>query len=234
MDSVFVEQLKRSRYLVALLLVLNVLVLALSASAGAATSLLVLTGLSLLVTLILFGFLRNRSMNRAVAHTHEPLLAIDPNTGIATEHWYRHMLALECRRAVREFSPLTVMRISLGDKVKREHLLQVVRVLSEELSRPGDLIGWDGEQELGAVLPATNEHAGALVQRCYDRILEQTSIGEDRLWIVAQTFQPRGSLNLSRVAECLNACMQEQSMPGVFHEAEHATTPDDNMTYNAG
>lgn len=234
MDSVFVTQLKRSRYLVVLLLVLNVLMLALLVNAGAALGLLVLAGSSLLVTLVLLVSLSDRGVAHPPAHTHAPLLAIDANTGIATEHWYQHMLALECRRAVREFSPLTVMRINLGDKVKREHLLQLVRVLSEELSRPGDLIGWDGEQALGAVLPATNEHAGALAQRCHERILEQTSVPRDRLWIVAQTFQPRGNLNLDRVQERLTAFMNEQSEPGVFYAAEHATTPDDNMTYNAG
>ena len=234
MDSVFVEQLKRSRYLVALLIVLHVLLLALSASGNASIGQLLVVGLSLLVTLALFVMLRNRSMTRAVAHTHEPLLAIDPNTGIATEHWYRHMLALECRRSVREFSPLTVMRVSMGDQVNREQLLELVRVLSEELSRPGDLIGWDGVHEIGAVLPATNEHAGALVQRCYDHILEHTSIDPSCLWVVAQTFQPRGSLNLNRVQETLTLSMSKLSQPGVVYEAEHATSPDDNMIYNEG
>lgn len=234
MDSVFVEQLKRSRYLVTLLMVLNALVLALTASGETSLGLRLLAGLALVVTLSLFIMLRNHSMSQAASQANEPLLAVDPNTGIATEHWYRHMLALECRRAVREFSPLTVMRISLGRGVKREHLLQVVRVLSEELSRPGDLIGWDGEHEIGAVLPATNEHAGALAKRCYDQILQNTSIGEDSLWLAAQTFQPRGSLNLARVMEYMGARMQAQPEPGMYYEAEHATTPDDNMMYSEG
>lgn len=234
MDSVFVEQLKRSRYLVTLLMVLNALVLALTAGGETSMGLKLLAGLALVVSLVLFMVLRNRSMSRAVTQANEPMLAVDPNTGIATEHWYRHMLALECRRAVREFSPLTVMRISMGENVKREHLLQLIRVLSEELSRPGDLIGWDGEHEVGAVLPATNEHAGALAQRCYEQILEHTDIESSDLWLVSQTFQPRGSLNLARVLEYLGNRMQSEQEPGVYYEAEHVTSPDDNMMYSEG
>jgi hypothetical protein len=165
------------------------------------------------------------------------VLALDPNTGIATENWFRHMLALECRRAVREFAPLTVMRISLGEHTKRKHLLEVIRVLSEELSRPGDLIGWETNSDLGAVLPCTNEHAEQLTERCYRYIRENSSNPDLPVWLVAQTYQPRGDLNLSKVSQHLEQKMQEarQDAPGVFYAAEAATDPaTPSMTYTDG
>ena len=237
MDSVFVQQLRRSRHLVIILLLLNMLTLALQASGEYGKWLLGLQVLLLLGTVGLLFLLQNRSMNSAVTHAHEPVLALDPNTGIATEHWYRHMLALECRRAVREFTPLTVMRISLGDNPRRKHLLEVIRVLSEELSRPGDLLGWEQDADLGAVLPCTNEHARQLAERCYRNIRKHSSNPELDVWLVAQTYQPRGDLNLHKVSQHLEQRMQQarQEAPGVFFAAEAVTDPTPpSMTYSDG
>lgn len=237
MDSMFVQQLRRSRHLVMLLLLLNILTLALIAGGAYGVGLLALQLVLLAGTAALFFMLRNRSMTAAVTCAHEPVLALDPNTGIATENWYRHMLALECRRAVREFAPLTVMRISLGDNVDREHLLEVIRVLSEELSRPGDLLGWDTGLDLGAVLPCTNEHAKQLTERCYLHIREHSSSSDLPVWLVAQTYQPRGDLNLQKVDRQLEQGMQQarQGDPGVFYSAEVATEMSGpSMTYSDG
>jgi hypothetical protein len=237
MDSVFVQQLRRSRHLVVLLLLLNMLTLALIAGGQYGTGVVVLQLVLLAGTAALLFMLRNRSMTAAVTHAQEPVLALDPNTGIATENWFRHMLALECRRAVREFAPLTVMRISLGDQVQREHLLEVIRVLSEELSRPGDLIGWETGSDLGAVLPCTNEHAEQLTERCYRHIREHSSNPDLPVWLVAQTYQPRGDLNLAKVSRQLEQRMQQarQDAPGVYYSAEAATDPAaPSMTYTDG
>lgn len=237
MDSVFVQQLRRSRFLVIFLLLLNMLTLALAASGEFEW---VQTGLQLLLligTAILLFMLQNRSMTAAVTRAQEPVLALDPDTGIATEHWYRHMLALECRRAVREFTPLTVMRISLGEQPRRRQLLEVIRVLSEELSRPGDLIGWERGADLGAVLPCTNENARQLTERCYRNIREHSSDPELTVWLVAQTYQPRGDLNLHKVSEHLEQRMVQarQEEPGIFYAAEAATDPaPSSMTYTDG
>ncbi|MBV0932821.1 nucleotidyl cyclase domain-containing protein [Marinobacterium weihaiense] len=235
MDSVFVEQLKRIRHLVVLLLSLDVVALAVAAASGAPLTLLVLLAVLLLATLALLYVLRSRSMTRAASRAQEPLLAIDPNTGIATEYWYRHMLALECRRAVREFAPLTVLSIHLGDQVRRPQLLELVRVLGEAFSRPGDLVGWHGGRVVGAVLPSTNENAQQLVQRCYDRIREHESMAELPLRIVAETFQPLGDLCLAKVHHQLESHLHTalQQEPGVFYYSEfstHANGP--GMTYN--
>lgn len=237
MDSVFVQQLRRSRHLVVLLLLLNMLTLAMIAGGQYGAGVLVLQLVLLAGTGALLFMLQSRSMTAAVTHAQEPVLALDPNTGIATENWYRHMLALECRRAVREFAPLTVMRISLGERTKREHLLEVIRVLSEELSRPGDLIGWETGSDLGAVLPCTNEHAEQLTERCYRHIREHSSNPDLPVWLVAQTYQPRGDLNLSKVSQHLEHRMQQarEEAPGVFYLAEAATDPSTpSMTYSDG
>ena len=237
MDSMFVQQLRRSRHLVVLLLLLNMLTLALLAGGEYGAGVVALPIVLLIGTAALLFMLRNRSMTAAVTYAQEPVLALDPNTGIATENWFRHMLALECRRAVREFAPLTVMRISLGEHTKRKHLLEVIRVLSEELSRPGDLIGWETNSDLGAVLPCTNEHAEQLTERCYRYIRENSSNPDLPVWLVAQTYQPRGDLNLSKVSQHLEQKMQEarQDAPGVFYAAEAATDPaTPSMTYTDG
>jgi hypothetical protein len=195
MESMFIQQLRHSRYLAGALLLFNLLMLALLAAGEHGAGVVALQLLLLIGTAALLFLLRNRSMTTAVTRAQQPVLALDPNTGIATEYWYRHMLALECRRAVREFTPLTVMRISLGDHVKREQLLEVIRILSEELSRPGDLVGWETGSDLGAVLPGTNEHAKQLTERCYQHLCEHSTNPELSIWLVARTYQPRGDLN---------------------------------------
>lgn len=222
MDSVFVEQLKRIRLLAAVLLSLDVVALALAAANGSHVILVVLLIALLLATILLMVVLRSRSMTWAVTRAQEPVLALDPNTGIATEHWYRHMLALECWRAVREFSPLTVLRVYTGDQVKRQHLLELVRVLGEEFSRPGDLIGWEQGRVIGAVLPATNENAHVLIKRCFERIQAHECTATLPLRIVAKTFQPRGDLSLNKVQLQLDQMLQEalRDDPGVFYRAE--------------
>ncbi len=235
MDSVFVEQLKRIRYLTAFLLSLNVVALALAAANGSSVALVVLLIALLLATTLLMVVLRSRSMTWAVTRAQEPVLALDPNTGIATESWYRHMLALECRRSVREFAPLTVLRIHLGEQVKREHLLELVRVLGEEFSRPGDLIGWEPGQVIGAVLPSTNENARILVERCYARIQAHELTAAVPLRILAKTFQPRGDLSLGKVQQQLDQMLQEsrQHKPGIFFQAEESSEPaGPGMMYN--
>ncbi|GAA0681818.1 hypothetical protein GCM10009104_03200 [Marinobacterium maritimum] len=227
MDSVFVEQLKRIRYLTVLLFLLNVVALALAAANGSSITLVVLLIVLLLATTLLMVVLRSRSMVWAVTRAQEPVLALDPNTGIATESWYRHMLALECRRSVREFAPLTVLRIHLGEQVRREHLLELVRVLGEEFSRPGDLIGWEQGCVIGAVLPSTNENARKLVERCFARVQGHELTATLPLRIVAKTFQPRGELSLGKVQQHLEQQLQEalQQPPGVFFKAEESNEP---------
>ncbi len=227
MDSVFVEQLKRIRLLTALLLSLNVAALAFAAANGVSVTLVVLLVALLLATLLLMVALRSRSMTQAVTRAQDPVLALDPNTGIATESWYRHTLALECRRAVREFAPLTVLRLHLGEQVKREHLLELVRVLGEEFSRPGDLIGWEQGEVIGAVLPSTNENARTLVEHCYERVQGHELTAALSLRIVAKTFQPRGDLSLGKVQQQLEQQLQEalQQSPGVFFAAETSNEP---------
>ncbi len=227
MDSVFVEQLKRIRLLTALLLSLNVVALALAAANGSSIALVALLVALLLATILLMVVLRSRSMAGAVTQAQEPVLALDPNTGIATESWYRHMLALECRRSVREFAPLTVLRLHFGAQVKREHLLELVRVLGEEFSRPGDLIGWEQGSVIGAVLPSTNENASKLVERCFARVQGHELTAALPLRIVAKTFQPRGDLNLGKVQQQLELQLQEalQQAPGVYFMAEESNEP---------
>ncbi|MDA0423748.1 hypothetical protein, partial [Stutzerimonas frequens] len=222
MDSVFVEQLKRIRYLAALLLVLNIVALALAAAGYSGVTLVVLLIALLLATVVLLVVLRSRSMVWAVTRAQEPVLALDPNTGIATESWYRHMLALECRRAVREFAPLTVLRIDPGSQVKRRPLLELVRLLGEEFSRPGDLIGWEQEELVGVVLPATNANVRKLIERCFARVRSHETVAGLPLRILAITFQPRGDLSIGKVHLQLDHLLQEarQEAPGVFFRAE--------------
>ncbi len=105
MESMFIQQLRHSRYLAGALLLFNLLMLALLAAGEHGAGVVALQLLLLIGTAALLFLLRNRSMTTAVTRAQQPVLALDPNTGIATEYWYRHMLALECRRAVREFTP---------------------------------------------------------------------------------------------------------------------------------
>ena len=107
--------------------------------------------------------------------------ANDLETGIASKTHFDEVLDVECRRAVREFSPLTVMLIELDEFTAfRQHygvehadqaLRQVASLLIESVGRPGDMVARINENRFALMLPSTNELVSELAERCRSCIL---------------------------------------------------------------
>ncbi len=107
----------------------------------------------------------------------------DPLTGLFNRLHFDEMLDIECRRAVREFSPLSLMLLRIDHFTpyaecygveKSEALLQeIAKMVSSTIGRPGDLIARLDDHLFGFILPSTNEQVVQLAGRYCEMIREQ-------------------------------------------------------------
>jgi GGDEF domain-containing protein len=198
---------------------------------------LVLTLLSVGLTLQINRLKRELADYRQWAESElERVSRADPETGALKAQPFFEQLDNECRRAVREFTPLTLMKLDiqlLDDRAELSFVLkETAAVLSQQLSRPGDQLGRCSEQQLALLLPATNEHAGSFAERCHQAVLAAFEPGQIQLTLGACTFQPtaalRGEMAQELVTETLAAALTETPGRVVFH-AEYSH--DFNPTY---
>nr|WP_169828922.1 GGDEF domain-containing protein [Marinobacterium jannaschii] len=99
----------------------------------------------------------------------EKVSSEDKLTGLANRTTLEQRLQVECRRAQREFSPLTLAVIDLdnlkgyndrfGYEAGDECLQQVAALLKQKVSRPGDLVARLASDQFALLLPSTNEHS---------------------------------------------------------------------------
>lgn len=158
----------------------------------------------------------------------------DPETGALKAQFFFEQLDNECRRAVREFTPLTLMQLDiqlLDSGVEISTVLkQTAEVLSHQLSRPGDQLGLYAEGQLALLLPATNEHAGSFAERCHQAVLDAFEPGQIQLTLGACTFQPTaalcGEMAQQLVTETLADALNTAPGTVVFHaEYSHDFNP---------
>lgn len=136
---------------------------------------------------------------------------IDPDTGATLPQWFNQMLDTECRRAVREFMPLTLMQLELTSEAPerlKEARALLVGMLAEQVSRPGDLVGLSEGGALQLLLPCTNEHAESLAQRCI-RAAEELVDPKVAVRLAACTLQPKVDLNADKVRQQLTRLVEE-------------------------
>ncbi|WP_415903047.1 diguanylate cyclase domain-containing protein [Neptuniibacter sp. QD29_5] len=104
----------------------------------------------------------------------------DPLTGLVNKLHFDEALDVECRRAVREFSPLTMMLLKIdsfkeysdeyGVEAAQGMLQEVSSVLKNSVGRPGDMIARIDDHLFAFILPSTNEMVIQLAERCCDTI----------------------------------------------------------------
>ncbi|EAR62411.1 diguanylate cyclase [Neptuniibacter caesariensis] len=109
----------------------------------------------------------------------------DPLTGLVNRIHFDETLDVECRRAVREFSPLTLMliRVDHYEQYSERYGVQAADILLQQVSeslrsavgRPGDIIARLDGCLFGLILPSTNEQVVQLAQRC-NEIMHQRKI----------------------------------------------------------
>lgn len=208
--------------LIALLLTL---VTALTALAGAA---LIAAGTGAVAALVLALAIRQQrqreqAQQRQIETLETSLLdqrVIDPETGATLARWFAQALDTECRRAVREFTPLTLMQFDFQCQ-DAEQLntarIRLAEMLNSQISRPGDLLGLTEQCELQLLLPCTNEHAKRLAQRCMEQA-EAVLGTQVRVRLAACTLQPTVDLTPDKVRSQLQDVLEEvrDAAPGSY------------------
>lgn len=122
--------------------------------------------------------------------------------------WMQSMLAHECKRAVREFVPLTMMGVIPAGKIDRKQQEVLGEVIRGQLLRSGDMICAEPSGDLTILLPATNEAVKGLAQRCLEEIEACSRIGSD-VRIVVCTFQPSSDLDVNKVSAAMNRLREQ-------------------------
>ena len=145
----------------------------------------------------------------------------DPLTGLVNRIHFDEALDVECRRAVREFSPLTMILLRIdGFKPYADHygieaadilLQRVSETLKSSVGRPGDMIARLDDHLFGFILPSTNEMVVQLAERCTLSIRELDIPNESEsenaivtLSIGVATLQPTRLLTADRLFEVAN------------------------------
>ena len=198
--------------------------------------------LSVLLSLISIGLtLRLNQINQAFSdYRHwaeneiERVSRTDTGTGALKNSAFFDLLSSECRRAVREFTPLTLMKLDMrhlnGENPSDEDMHQVADILKQRLSRPGDQLGRCGQSQLCLLLPSTNEHAGVFASMCHQAVNDAYISTDVQFTLAACTFQPTANLTPEMASEMVNETLVKalNEKPGevLFHaEYSHDFNP---------
>ncbi|MBV1788579.1 hypothetical protein KQ940_10985 [Marinobacterium sp. D7] len=162
----------------------------------------------------------------------------DTETGAALPGWFSRVLETECRRAVREFTPITLMQLEIqcGDPaVKAASRVRLASMLTDEISRPGDLVGLSEQGDLQLLLPSTNENAEALAKRCIEHAAKLTGADEVEVRLAGCTLQPKSDLTPEKVNHQLSLRLEEvraKSSGSVSYRAEPTSVETLNSAYS--
>ncbi len=174
----------------------------------------------------------------------------DALTGLANRQTLDQRLVVECRRAQREFSPLTLAIIDLdglkgyNDSFDYESgdrcLQQIAALLKEKVSRPGDLVARLGGNQFVLLLPSTNEHSRLFADSLRQAIealaisypLAEAGVMTVSLGIV--TLQPSTELTPDRTLEIALQQLQRAKSAGgnrAEYFAERSDEPPVTLSY---
>ncbi|GGC01033.1 hypothetical protein GCM10011352_29010 [Marinobacterium zhoushanense] len=162
----------------------------------------------------------------------------DTETGAALPGWFSRVLETECRRAVRDFTPLTLMQLEIrcGDPaVKAASRVRLASMLTAEISRPGDLVGLGELGDLQLLLPATNENAEALAKRCIEHAVKLMAGDEVEVRLAGCTLQPKSDLTPDKVLQQLSLRLDEvraEPAGSVSYRAEPTSVETLNSAYS--
>ena len=174
----------------------------------------------------------------------------DPLTGLANRVHFDETLDIECRRAVRDFSPLSMMVVeidqyselvtSYGEQGAEVTLQKVAKELQSCVTRPGDLIARTDDNQFSFILPSTNEMVTYLAERCLQAV-ETLQLPHDSSSVASVisisaglvTMQPSKDLTPERLMEGAVEQMKKAQQSGgnqYMSLAEHGLEP--GVTYS--
>lgn len=141
---------------------------------------------------------------------------IDELTGLTNGRHFNKVLSTECRRAVREFSPLTLMLIAvdkpdeaLADEVTDQQLCKIAGVLKSAISRPGDQVARIAPAQFALLLPATNEQSPVLAERLCQDVKDIESTHRLSVSIGTSTLQPSAQLTAESILAKTESALAE-------------------------
>ncbi len=203
-----------------------------------------LSGVALI--LLLFQFLGMSRLTRLqrgqldeLQHSLITQRVTDPDTGAALPEWFSRVLTTECRRAVREFTPLTLMRFDLKcpDPVTYAACrVRLALMLTDEVSRPGDLVGLNDQGDIELLLPSTNEQVERLAEHCIANAAKLFGSQNVEVRLAACTLQPKADLTPERVRGQLLRLLDEvrTQPPGSYvYRAESVELDVYNPTFSS-
>ena len=155
----------------------------------------------------------------------------DRVTGLFNRVHFDNVTANECRRAVREFSPLSMMLVELdyfehylhqhGEKAADKCLKAVSDDLRKRISRPGDLAVRFDNERFAMLLPSTNEQVAQLAAQCCEDIRQlaiphTTSAVSDVVTVTigVATLQPSRLLTPERLIEASEKALYDAQKAG--------------------
>ena len=159
----------------------------------------------------------------------ERQLPVDSNTGATSFFWFQRMLEQECRRAIREFSPVSVMRLLPVSSDSTLHKADLIESLHKRMTRPGDLVALDTSRGLWLLMPATNEAVSGFAKRVFELVNQQAG----NTHLISFTFQPTADLNQAKVVDLFTLLENElidSTEPQLHCDAEGFDMP--SVTYS--
>ena len=124
-------------------------------------------------------------------------LPVDSDTGAISQFWFQRTLEQECRRALREFTPISVVHLLPADPTQSLHQKSLVDELNQRMTRPGDLVALDTTRGLWLLLPATNEAVSGFAERIF-KLVNQLA---PNTHLTCYTFQPMADLSPIKVTD---------------------------------
>ncbi|WP_432698547.1 hypothetical protein ACQUQP_09455 [Marinobacterium sp. YM272] len=194
-----------------------------------------------LVSLLLRVRSRSASQDERIEKLQHSLITqrmTDQDTGAALPGWFGQALDTECRRAIREFTPLTLMQFTLrctDPATLAACRVRLAKMLTDQVSRPGDLVGLSDSGDIELLLPNTNEQAERLAERCIAQAERLLSAERVEIRLAACTLQPKADLSPDKVKEHLIHQIDRvniQPPSSYSYRAEPADVEALNSTFN--
>ncbi|MBN3561792.1 GGDEF domain-containing protein [Aliamphritea spongicola] len=185
------------------------------------------------VNLLVMNWRRNRRY-QALVDEHQQSLEMsreqieqasgkDPVTGLVNASQFEILLDIECRRAVREFTPLSLILLEpdseyLNDLPEEDHPVMaqlLAKNLQQTVFRPGDVIARISDYRFALLLPATNEQSPQLAERLRQQATEIVLGGQPMLLSLGvSTMQPSAQLSAAHIQQLTEDLLQQAQNNG--------------------
>lgn len=214
--------------------------------------------MGLLLSFLVASYLKKLTRNLAELREEQETLSqqvvdatwSDPSTGLANRVHFDETLDIECRRAIREFAPLTLLIAEIdhyseyiscyGEQGADVTLQKVAQTLAACVTRPGDLLARTDSHQFAFILPSTNEMATYLAARCCESV-ETQKIPHDESSVASVvtisiglvTLQPSKYLTPERLYEAaFEQLLQAQNNGGNQYIAFAEQGLEPSVTYS--